>query len=465
VLDDNDEPRRVPAGDGGARAYAQVRKEILAEFGLDFFRSYVDRLRLVSNADGAVVFATDNAFAQEQLKQRALHRLEARLRAHLPDLHSVEIVLERELPAEQQPQAALPSAAPAPQAAQPLSYTFDAFSVDETNFRAQTVAQMIARGAGIAFPLTVIYGPAGVGKTHLLNAIKHHIDTEGGGRTCLYLWAQDFLEQFQSALHRRRDPEAFKELVRQPSVLLIDDIQRLFGKKATEDEALSTLMFAAQQGRQVVLTADTPADGMSGLDERLRRLLKGATACEMREPGAGLRRSILQHRVDHYARLVSGFGVAADALDMIADKFPVSGRELDGMVGQLVLEAQVTGGLVVTMEAAESALQAKLASLSEKRVTIQLVQKVVAGHFGMSVEELLARTRQQSVARPRQIAMYLALKFAKRSLPFTGKKFGGFDHTTVMFARDKFERLCAEDATVRAEIEDISRKIRRECQE
>jgi chromosomal replication initiator protein len=467
VLDNDDEPRRDTARDEGARHYVQVRKEILSEFGIDFFRSYVDRLRWVGEINGAVVLAADTAFAQEQLQQRALHRIEARLRVYMPSIAGVEILVERDVPPHlSAPGAPREPAAPGSAAAShPLSYTFDTFCVDNGNFRAHTVAQMIASGAGVAFPLTVIYGPAGCGKTHLLNAIKHHIDNEGGARTALLMWSQEFLEQFQSALHKRRDPDGFKGMVRQPSVLLIDDIQRIFGKKATEEEALSTLTLAAQQGRQVVLTADADADGMSGLDEKLRRVLKGATACEIREPDFDLRRRILEQRVAHYARLFPGFRVEPGALAMIAEKLPVSGRELDGAVGQLVVEAKGTGGLVVTMEAAETALQGKLASLSEKRVTIQMVQKVVATHFGMTVEELLARTRQQSVARPRQIAMYLALKFARRSLPFTGKKFGGFDHTTVMFARDKFAKLHEEDVAVRAEIDEISRKIRRETQD
>jgi chromosomal replication initiator protein len=205
---------------------------------------------------------------------------------------------------------------------------------------------------------------------------------------------------------------------------------------------------------------------MSGLDERLRRVLKGATACEITEPGKELRRKILEQRVAHYARHLPGFAVAPDALDMIADRLAVSGRELDGAVGQLVVETQVNGGLDVTVDVAETALRGKLANLAaEKRVTIQLVQKVVAAHYGMSVEELLSRTRQQNIARPRQIAMFLALKLAKRSLPFTGDKFGGFDHTTVMFARNKIARLAEEDAAFKAELEEITRKIRRENQE
>ncbi len=469
MLQSDDWASRTAAGADKVRALTLVKKEINAELGGDFYRSYVEGMRVIGEINGKLYLSARTDYARDRIRERALARIEARFRVYAPECGEIELRSERDLPddvldaiAGRAPVAEAEEAAPAPQ--HPLSYTFDTFCMDPTNFRAFTVAQMIATGAGMAFPVTVIYGPPGCGKTHLLNAIKYHIE-HNTGRTALLMWAQEFLEQFQSALQRKHS-SSFKELVRQPDVLLIDDIQRIFGKKATEEEALATVAMATQQGRQVILTCDTNADGMSGLDERLRRVLKGATECEITEPGTELRRKILEQRVAHYARHLPGFAVAPEALDMIAERLVVSGRELDGAVGQLVVETQVNGGLDVTMDVAETALRGKLANLAaEKRVTIQLVQKVVAAHYGMTVEELLSRTRQQNIARPRQIAMYLALKLAKRSLPFTGDKFGGFDHTTVMFARNKIARMVEEDPAFKAEIEEIIRKVRRENQD
>jgi chromosomal replication initiator protein len=147
---------------------------------------------------------------------------------------------------------------------------------------------------------------------------------------------------------------------------------------------------------------------------------------------------------------------------MIADRMHVTGRELDGAVCQLLIESKISGGTTVTLEAAANALQSKLSDASERRITVQLVQKVVARHFNMSVQQLLERTRRHSIARPRQIAMFLACRMTHASLPDIGQRFGGFDHTTIMYARDRIAQLVEQDPTTKAEIENLARAIRRE---
>jgi chromosomal replication initiator protein len=147
---------------------------------------------------------------------------------------------------------------------------------------------------------------------------------------------------------------------------------------------------------------------------------------------------------------------------MIADRMHVTGRELDGAVCQLLIEWKISGGKTVTLEATANALQSKLAEGAERRITVQLVQKVVARHYNMSVQQLLERTRRHSIARPRQVAMYLACKMTHASLPDIGQRFGGFDHTTIMYARDRIAALSETDPNLKAELEGIARAVRRE---
>jgi chromosomal replication initiator protein len=294
----------------------------------------------------------------------------------------------------------------------------------------------------------------------LLSAIAHEASQRD--RKVLMMTGQEYLEQFQSALHKKRDSSSFKEMVRAPHLLLIDDFQRICGKPATEMEAFDTIHELTRRGGQVVLAANNDASGLKDLNDALRARLKGVPACEIEEPDARLRRQILEMRLAHHARLTPGFSVGSDALDMIAERIHGSGRDLDGALSQLIIEWKFSGGTQVTMEAAANALQAKLSESAEKRITVTLVQKVVARHYNMSVQQLLERTRRHTIARPRQTAMFLACRMTHASLPDIGARFGGFDHTTVMYARDRVAALVEQDPAFKAEVESIARAIKRE---
>lgn len=463
-MDTGEDARRESAGIGAARAYELVRKELFGEFGADFFRSYIDQLRLVAELDGVLLFKAGSQIAKERLSQQVLHRLDARMHVYEPRFKSIQILLEHEIPEDVR---ALADACIDPARTEfgerrLPAQTFDNFCVGLSNHRAFTVAQMIAAGAGVTFPVWLVHSQPGCGKTHLLSAIAHAALTRTPDRKVLFMTGQEFLECFQSALHKKRDSSAFKEMVRAPDLLLIDDFHRICGKRATEEEAFDTMYELTRRGGQVVLAANHGAEGLEGLDDALRAKLKGAAASEILEPDAELRRRILDARVAYHGRANSGFSVAPEALDMIANRMHVTGRELDGAVCQLLIEWKISGGTIVTMEAAANALQSKLSDASERRITVQMVQKVVARHYSMTVQQLLERTRRRSTARPRQVAMYMACSMTQASLPDIGQRFGGFDHTTIMYARDRIAALAEQDANLKAELEALARAIRRE---
>ena len=441
--------RRDSAGMGAARAFELVRRELAGELNDGFYQSYVEPMRLVAEWNGALLFRAGSQIAKERLREQVLPRLEARLRVYEPSAGPVEILLDDEIPAEVRSlteariEEARAEAARKPGA---QAQTFENFCVDASNHRAVTVAQMIAAGAGAPFPILLIHSTPGCGKSHVLSAIAHAALEANPRRNVLMMTGQEFLETFQTALHKKRDSSAFKEMVRAPDLLFIDDFHRICGKKATEEEAFDTMYDVTRRGGHVVLAA------------KLRR----TASSEIDPPEAPLRRPILDMRVRNHAQNMPGFSVAPDALDMIAERMHVTGRELDGAVCQLLIEWKTSGGTEVTLEAAANALQTKLSESAERRITVNLVQKVVARHYNMAVPQLLERTRRQAVARPRQVAMHLACQLTHASLPDIGQRFGGFDHTTIMYARDRIASLRSDDPAFNAEVEGIARAIRRE---
>ena len=477
---------RTSASRDPITVFDAVRRELRVHAGEQSYRSYLQNLTCLGIWDGALIVQADNTVVRDWVNRHAQDEMEARLAAH-GSLERVRVLVREELPADlmaimrdafvpaamsgggrgggsMAPQPELPGlsgAAPMP------DMTFDRFCVGASNYRAHTVARMVASGVGMAFPLVLIHGVPGVGKTHLLHAIAHEIMQKHPGRRVRLMMAQEFIEEFQAALHTKRDPAAFKAKVREPDVLLIDDVQRIAGKKATEEEFFDTMAFVRQKGGgQIVLTADHGPDGLGGFDQRMRQQLKAATACEITEPDFALRKAILHSRVTHYRRIAPEFSVSQAALDMIAERVTESGRMLDGAIAQLVVEASITGE-EVTVEVAEQALRGKLLEQADTfRITVRHVQETVAAYYGMTLAELLRRTRVRSVARPRQIAMYLCCQYTQASLPDIGARFSlpadnPFDHTTVMHARNLIPELQEKDAKVRKDVEALTRAVKR----
>lgn len=330
-------------------------------------------------------------------------------------------------------------------------FTFENFVLGKSNEFAYAAAKRVAEASTVPFNPLYLHGGVGLGKTHLMHAIAWSIRQRDSQRRVLYLSAEKFMYQFIRAL-RFKDTMAFKEQFRSVDVLMIDDVQFISGKDSTQEEFFHTFNALVDQNRQLVISADKSPSNLEGIEDRLRSRLGWGLVADIHPTNYELRLGILQSKAQQLNRTVP-----IKVLEFLAHKITSNVRELEGALNRIVAHAELVGR-VITLEMAQEVLQ-DLLRAHDRRVTIDEIQKKVAEHFNIRMTDMSSARRARAVARPRQVAMYLAKQLTSRSLPEIGQKFGGRDHTTVMHAVRKVEELQASDPAFAEDLELLRRML------
>ena len=330
-------------------------------------------------------------------------------------------------------------------------FTFDNFVVGKPNELAFAASQRIAEADNVSFNPLFLYGGVGLGKTHLMHAMGWKIKELKPDRKVIYLSAEKFMYQFVRAL-RYKDTSAFKEQFRSIDVLMIDDVQFISGKDNTQEEFFHTFNALIEQNKQIVISADKSPSDLDGVQDRLKSRLGCGLVADIHPTTYELRLGILIEKAQK-----RGVEIPAKVLEFISHRIISNVRDMEGALNRLVAHATLVG-TAITVETAQVVLQDLLKS-SNKKITIEEIQKKVAEHFNIRITDMHSPRRSRSVARPRQIAMYLAKSITSRSLPEIGRKFGGRDHTTVMHAVKKIEELKLQDVNFNEDIELLKRLI------
>jgi chromosomal replication initiator protein len=474
-----------------AEIWSRARRRLQVQFGEDIFASWFGRLELHALDDGVAYLSVPTRFLKNWILSHYSDRILAVVAAEAPSVKRLSINERAAFrsgqvkPAEGQDAAGRmdPGTHTEPRAAaehfgqasgdgrdeglrhiegfsgSPLDrrLSFATFLIGRSNQLAHAAAEQVVREPCIdarSFNPLYIHASVGLGKTHLLQAISHAAPAQR--RRAIYLTAEKFMYGFVSAL-KAQTAIAFKETLRAIDVLVIDAVQFLQGK-SIQTEFCHTLNSLIDAGRQIVIAADRPPADLESLDERVRSRLAGGLCVEMGPLDEALRVKILETRVTAAQATQPGFEVSPAVLTYVARAVTTNGRDLDGAVNRLVAHTSLTGE-PLTIATAEAAIRDLVRTREPKRVKIEDIQKLVAGHFNVSRADILSSRRTANVVLPRQIAMFLSKTLTLRSLPEIGRRFGGRDHTTVLHAVRKIDALTKTNTVMGEEIELLKRTL------
>jgi chromosomal replication initiator protein len=441
------------SGDIAIELWEQVRDKLRQEAGETVFENWLGLISLASFSNGNIVIAVHSKFHKDWIEPRYGNRIRSLWHSLSKDISSVNLIVDERLSGRVIKKSE-DAASSILKLSSPLDprYTFDKFIIGPSNNFVAAAAQRISESEDVAFNPFVIYGGVGLGKTHLMHAIAWKIRETNPNRKVVYLSAEKFMYQFVRAL-RQQETMEFKDQFRSADVLMIDDVQFIAGKNSTQEEFFHTFNALVDQNKQIIVSSDrSPAD-LEGIEERLRSRLGWGIVGEIHQTTYELRLGILLSKVDNLKNCI----VPKNVIEFLAHRITSNVRELEGALKRLVAHSQLVGR-PISIESAHDVLH-DLLRANNRRVTIEEIQKKVAEHFNIRLSDMSSPRRARAVARPRQIAMYLAKQLTSRSLPEIGRTFGGRDHTTVMHAVSRIESLKLEDTLIADDLELLKRSL------
>ncbi|NBV54282.1 MAG: chromosomal replication initiator protein DnaA, partial [Proteobacteria bacterium] len=333
-------------------------------------------------------------------------------------------------------------------------YTFAHFVTGKSNqfafTAAQSVAESLASGKVVYNPFFV-HGGVGLGKTHLMHAIGHTVLENQAKTNVLYLSAEQFMYKFIRAL-KEKNTLGFKDLFRNVDVLMIDDIQFVAGKDNTQEEFFHTFNTLVESGKQIILTADKSPHELANIEDRLKSRLSSGLTVQVHAPEEETRLAILQHKAE-----TLNTSISAEVLQLLAQHIASNVRELEGALNRLVAYSRLTGEALTPALAQEQLRD--LFRTYTRVITIEDIQQKVATQFNIRVADMHSPRRTRDLARPRQVAMYLAKQLTSSSYPDIGRAFGGRDHTTVIHACETVVALLPRDAKLAENVQIVTRTL------
>ena len=435
-----------------AKAWAHVRGNLRRSAGQRLFDQWLKPVVLLDSDSEAIRLGLPSAFMTQWVRNHYAERLLLEFKAVLPAVLSVSIETMVDEKARRLTAGPGPSASAVERPAFDPRFTFDRFVVDGSNRVAYNAAASIAAPGSPQFSPLYLHSATGQGKTHLMHAIGHAFLDANPEGTAIYMPAERFMFEFVQAL-RAKDTHAFKARLRSVDLLMIDDLQFIGGKDATQEEFFHTVNEFMSSGKKLVIAADRGPQALEGFETRLAGRLGSGLVADIRPPELELRRAIVKRKLEEMPQVA----VPGEVVELLAQRITTNVRELEGALNRLVAYAQLNGE-AITVDFATVTLGEVLRSV-QRRITIDEIQRAVSAHFEVKQIDLISERRAVAIARPRQIAMYLAKRLTTRSLPEIGRKFGNRDHSTVIHAVRRIEELRGKDGEIDTAVRTLMRQL------
>ncbi len=447
-------------------AWGHVRDELLKTIGKNHFTIWIEPLELVGVDAGVARFTVPTTFIGDWVTRHFSEAIRREMCAAGTSVERLEFSLPKvtararpAAPAKALGQASVSRFSDDPdQPGAPLdaSNTFDSFVVGKPNELAHAAARRVAESGPVTFNPLFLYGGVGLGKTHLMHAIAWEVQARAQAPRVLYLSAEQFMYRFIQALRDKRIMN-FKQLFRSVDVLMVDDVQFFAGKESTQEEFFHTFNALVDQGKQIVISADCAPGEIKGIEDRIRSRLQSGLVVDLHPTDYELRLGILQQKAEVYRAQYPDVRQSEGVLEFLAFKIATNVRVLEGALTRLYAFASLVGR-EITLDLVQDCLADVLRD-SDRRASVEEIQRKVSEHFNIRLSDMIGPKRVRTIARPRQIAMYLCKQMTARSLPDIGRRFGGRDHTTIMHGCRVIEDMIKSDRQIAEDVALLRRHL------
>lgn len=336
-------------------------------------------------------------------------------------------------------------------------YTFDNFIASTSSNLAYSAALAVAESPGEYYNPLFIWGGAGLGKTHLMQAIAHFIIQRFPNKKVLYVTSESFTNELvQSIRTGKTSPEEMRNKYRNLDVLLIDDIQFIIGKDSTQEEFFNTFNVLREAKKQIVISSDKPPKEFSTLEDRLRSRFEWGLIVDIQPPTYEIRMAILKKKIESL-----GIELDESILSYIAENVTTNIREMEGSLNKIIAiyKLQRLNKEDITIDLAKDALKSIISVDNKKKIDVTYIAEVVAEHFGITLNQIYSNNRSRNIAYPRQIVMYLSRKLTSQSTTEIGIQLGNRDHTTILHGIQKIEKDIEDNKVISDNIEALIKKI------